>query len=26
MKVRGVNDVNLLKSIGAAIDECRHLS
>ena len=26
MKVRGVNDVNLLKNIGAAIDECRHIS
>lgn len=24
MKVRGVNDVNLLKHIGAAIDECRN--
>ena len=24
MKVRGVNDVNLLRNIGAAIDECRN--
>ena len=23
MKVRGINDVNLLKNIGAAIDDCR---